>query len=106
MLRERNVNSSLKRIEKSCTSNRGATFLKYIKIFLDFLFVIDYNINVLTNAGVLELADETDSKSVVSDGVWVQVPPPAPKALDDSSAFSFGLYGCFFYSASYGVLCF
>ena len=30
-------------------------------------------------AGVLELVDETDSKSVVSDGVWVRVPPPAPK---------------------------
>ena len=30
-------------------------------------------------AGVSELADETDSKSVVSDGVWVRVPPPAPK---------------------------
>ena len=25
-----------------------------------------------------ELADETDSKSVASNGVWVQVPPPAP----------------------------
>ena len=24
------------------------------------------------------MADETDSKSVVSNGVWVQVPPPAP----------------------------
>ena len=30
-------------------------------------------------AGVLELADETDSKSVAGNGVWVQVPPPAPK---------------------------
>ena len=30
-------------------------------------------------AGVLELVDETDSKSVVSDGVWVRVPPPAPR---------------------------
>ncbi len=29
-------------------------------------------------AGVLELADETDSKSVVRKDVWVQVPPPAP----------------------------
>ena len=29
-------------------------------------------------AGVSELADETDSKSVVSNGVWVRVPPPAP----------------------------
>ena len=25
-----------------------------------------------------ELADETDSKSVVRKGVWVRVPPPAP----------------------------
>ena len=25
-----------------------------------------------------ELADETDSKSVIRKGVWVQVPPPAP----------------------------
>ena len=30
-------------------------------------------------AGVLELVDEADSKSVVSDNVWVRVPPPAPK---------------------------
>ena len=30
-------------------------------------------------AGVLELADETDSKSVVRKDVWVQVPPPAPQ---------------------------
>lgn len=29
-------------------------------------------------AGVLELADETDSNSVVHLGVWVRVPPPAP----------------------------
>ena len=28
-------------------------------------------------AGVSELADETDSKSVVREGVWVRVPPPA-----------------------------
>ena len=30
------------------------------------------------NAGMMELADVTDSKSVVRDGVWVQVPLPAP----------------------------
>ena len=29
------------------------------------------------NAGVSELADETDSKSVIRKGVWVRVPPPA-----------------------------
>ena len=29
------------------------------------------------------MADEADSKSVVSDGVWVQVPPPAPKIDKD-----------------------
>ncbi len=33
-------------------------------------------------AGVSELADETDSKSVVSNGVWVRVPPPAPNISD------------------------
>ena len=31
-----------------------------------------------TYAGVLELVDEADSKSVVRNGVWVRVPPPAP----------------------------
>ena len=30
------------------------------------------------NAGVMELVDVTDSKSVGSDTVWVRVPPPAP----------------------------
>ena len=30
------------------------------------------------HAGVLELADETDSKSVGGDTVWVRPPPPAP----------------------------
>ena len=29
-------------------------------------------------AGVSELADETDSKSVIRKGVWVRVPPPVP----------------------------
>lgn len=29
-------------------------------------------------AGVMELVDLTDSKSVGSDTVWVRVPPPAP----------------------------
>ena len=29
-------------------------------------------------AGVMELVDVTDSKSVGSDTVWVRVPPPAP----------------------------
>lgn len=29
-----------------------------------------------------ELADETDSKSVIRKGVWVQVPPPAPLFAD------------------------
>ncbi len=29
------------------------------------------------NADVSELADETDSKSVIHPGVWVRVPPSA-----------------------------
>lgn len=45
--------------------------------YLDGVFCICY-INKVLLAGVLELADETDSKSVVREGVWVRVPPPAP----------------------------
>ena len=37
-----------------------------------------YNKKTL-NAGVLELVDEVDSKSIASDGVRVRVPPPAPR---------------------------
>ena len=36
----------------------------------------------ILNAGVSELADETDSKSVIRKGVWVRVPPPAPTNID------------------------
>ena len=35
----------------------------------------------ILNAGVSELADETDSKSVIRKGVWVRVPPPALENL-------------------------
>ena len=31
---------------------------------------------------MLEWADEEDSKSFAGDGVWVQVPPPAPNKHD------------------------
>ena len=40
--------------------------------------MLRYNIKVIF-AGVSELADETDSKSVIHPGVWVRVPPPAPR---------------------------
>ena len=43
--------------------------------------MIVYNIKM--NAGVLELADEVDSKSIDSDIVRVQVPPPAPNNARD-----------------------
>ena len=42
-------------------------------------------------AGVMELADVTDSKSVDGDIVWVRVPPPAPKrtaSLADAVLFA------------------
>ena len=32
---------------------------------------------------MLELADEADSKSAAGNGVWVQVPPPAPTVYDE-----------------------
>ena len=47
--------------------------------FCIFLFTnaLGATIIDLLQAGVSELADETDSKSVVREGVWVRVPPPA-----------------------------
>ncbi len=44
---------------------------------VDFFENIYYNTIVII-AGVMELADVTDSKSVDGDIVWVRVPPPAP----------------------------
>ena len=49
----------------------------FLKKPLDFYFIIRYNM-YCCNAGVMELADVTDSKSVDGDIVWVRVPPPAP----------------------------
>ena len=50
------------------------------------------------NAGVSELADETDSKSVIRKGVWVRVPPPAPEINSlqtlDTTAFVGFLFFC------------
>ena len=49
-----------------------------MKKSVDFLVSLVYN-NEVIFAGVMELADVTDSKSVGSDTVWVRVPPPAPE---------------------------
>ena len=46
------------------------------KSFICAIMQNSVSIDVLY-AGVSELADETDSKSVVSNGVRVRVPPPA-----------------------------
>ena len=37
--------------------------------------------NEIKYAGVMELVDVTDSKSVGGNIVWVRVPPPAPENL-------------------------
>ena len=56
------------------------------KFLLNFGCSSDIMNNV--NAGVMELVDVTDSKSVGSDTVWVRVPPPAPSSETlDPSAF-------------------
>ena len=61
---------------------------------VDFLFTLLYN-ELVIFAGVMELADVTDSKSVGSDTVWVRVPPPAPKNKKHSSE-------CFLF---FGTMC-
>ena len=43
-------------------------------------------------AGVMELADVTDSKSVGGDTVWVRVPPPAPCPKTSITSKVFGLF--------------
>ena len=43
----------------------------------------------MISAGVMELADVTDSKSVGSDTVWVRVPPPAPEKRPSQLTWSF-----------------
>ena len=50
--------------------------MKKLRRALAFFARICYTI--LVSAGMMELADVTDSKSVGSDTVWVRVPPPAP----------------------------
>ena len=45
------------------------------------------------------MADEADSKSVASNGVWVQVPPPAPKSTGpDKSLVDFFTLKKFFFT--------
>ena len=48
-----------------------------VKKVLDLIAFSWYTNQV--SAGVLELADETDSKSVAGNSVWVRPPPPAPR---------------------------
>jgi hypothetical protein len=46
----------------------------------------------------MELADVTDSKSVVGDNVWVRVPPPAPNQNNPNQIFLIGDgFGLFVY---------
>lgn len=53
--------------------------LNFFQILL--LFIKKYVIMNELVSGCVGMADEADSKSVVSNHVWVQVPPPAPKNL-------------------------
>ena len=48
----------------------------------------------IIHAGVMELADVTDSKSVDGDIVWVRVPPPAPKIPNILRRGIFGIFRC------------
>ena len=60
-----------------CSCKTAAFLQRMGKLYLNFQPVSDIISKV--NAGVMELVDVTDSKSVGSDTVWVRVPPPAPR---------------------------
>ena len=66
---------------------------------LDFPAVAWYTYRV--SAGVLELADETDSKSVAGNSVWVRPPPPAPKI---PNATAFGIFTSYLLLLTYYFL--
>ena len=72
---------------------------------LDFCKSFPYNITVIIQAGVLELADETDSKSVDGDIVRVRPPPPAPnpRALKSARGFFVEWFLCDF--SQYFLFC-
>ena len=53
-----------------------------------FCYIINWYL--IKYAGVMELVDVTDSKSVGGDTVWVRVPPPAPKK--EASALQMPLF--------------
>ena len=73
---------------KICCVNLLCNNILYFALFaIDFFCRFGYN-SLRQFAGVMELADVTDSKSVGSDTVWVRVPPPAPSSETlDPSAF-------------------
>ena len=52
--------------------------LLFLFCLLKYYFFYDILSKQCVFAGVSELADETDSKSVIRKGVWVRVPLPAP----------------------------
>ena len=72
---------------------------------LDFCKSFPYNITAIIQAGVLELADETDSKSVDGDIVRVRPPPPAPnpRALKSARGFFVEWFLCDF--SQYFLFC-
>ena len=41
------------------------------------------------NAGVVELVDAIDSKSIIGNYVWVRVPPPAPNKTNRTAGAIF-----------------
>ena len=60
------------------------------KLFLAFFLNLYYTVEV--PAGVLELVDEVDSKSIASDGVRVRVPPPVPNNHRQMFCFDGGCF--------------
>ena len=77
--------------------------IRFVQFYKKRLTIHDENDNIfevkkITYADVSELADETDSKSVVLMDVWVRVPPSAlEEELSDYCESSFCIYGDMLY---------
>ena len=91
------VMADLPLLEKRWKISNGTFFLTNV-FGHNIIHFVGFTIQ---KAGVSELADEADSKSVGGNTVWVQVPSPALLSI----LFYVKFFYCFKYHAKRGIIC-